>query len=452
MVSAIVPLKLKSRRLPNKNFLMLGEKPLCHHIFNTLLDTPIIDRVFCYTSQPSLINVLPKEVDLLPRPHRLDGDDIKANELFRYAVEQLEDEVIVICQAPGPYVTSKSITSGIEGVVNRKYDCAFSTKRIQTYCWMDGSPLNYDPANMTQTQDLRPVYAETSGFYVFRRTDYLFSNSRINGTPLVIEVDEREAVDIDEPSDFAVAKLFADFDATDPDLFDQDPYLLNLTTRLDSRERITHVAFDLDGVIVDSINLMENAWNKATAEVGIECSFEYYKEFIGRPFVDILENLGIDDKYWGAIKKEYNKYSNDNIELVRLVPGITSTMLALKNLGVKISVVTSKPRNRARAVIERLLGSQLVDLLLSPEDVADSRGKPNPDQILLACINVGCDPSDTIYVGDMDVDRIAARRAGVHFVHAGWGYGGIDAVGEVWFNSVEDFSQFVIETLTLIRK
>ena len=33
------------------------------------------------------------------------------------------------------------------------------------------------------------------------------------------------------------------------------------------------------------------------------------------------------------------------------------------------------------------------------------------------------DPGDALYLGDMAVDQEAARRAGVRYVHAGWGYG-----------------------------
>ncbi len=43
-VSAFVPLKLNSRRLPNKNFLRLGDYPLAYHIFETLSKVDGIDQ------------------------------------------------------------------------------------------------------------------------------------------------------------------------------------------------------------------------------------------------------------------------------------------------------------------------------------------------------------------------------------------------------------------------
>jgi phosphoglycolate phosphatase-like HAD superfamily hydrolase len=41
----------------------------------------------------------------------------------------------------------------------------------------------------------------------------------------------------------------------------------------------------------------------------------------------------------------------------------------------------------------------------------------------LAVLDLGLDPEQATYVGDMEVDRVSARRAGVGYVHAAWGYG-----------------------------
>jgi phosphoglycolate phosphatase-like HAD superfamily hydrolase len=43
--------------------------------------------------------------------------------------------------------------------------------------------------------------------------------------------------------------------------------------------------------------------------------------------------------------------------------------------------------------------------------------------LLLALVDLGVDPGQGIYVGDTHIDQEAARRAGLDFIHAGWGYG-----------------------------
>jgi phosphoglycolate phosphatase-like HAD superfamily hydrolase len=66
------------------------------------------------------------------------------------------------------------------------------------------------------------------------------------------------------------------------------------------------------------------------------------------------------------------------------------------------------------------------------------RGKPAPDPILLALTDLGVDPADAVYVGDMPVDQEAAHRAGVPYVHAGWGYGCPGAPSAVVAESPKD--------------
>ena len=51
------------------------------------------------------------------------------------------------------------------------------------------------------------------------------------------------------------------------------------------------------------------------------------------------------------------------------------------------------------------------------------KGKPAPDHILYAMSELNMNASDTLYIGDMDVDYEAAKRAQVIYVHALWGYG-----------------------------
>ena len=53
---------------------------------------------------------------------------------------------------------------------------------------------------MAQTQDLEPVFAETSGFYIFRKEDYLQSNTRIK-REYPVEISELEGIDIDTEED-----------------------------------------------------------------------------------------------------------------------------------------------------------------------------------------------------------------------------------------------------------
>lgn len=59
--------------------------------------------------------------------------------------------------------------------------------------------------NIPRTQDLPPLYEETSGFYIYNRNVMTELHRRIGKKPCIVEVGEIESVDIDEAEDFMIA-------------------------------------------------------------------------------------------------------------------------------------------------------------------------------------------------------------------------------------------------------
>ncbi len=446
-IAALVPVKLNSRRLPNKNFLMLGNRPLSHYIFDTLLKIDCISSVYCYTSQRQILQLLPKGVKLLPRPSRLDQDHVSGNQLFDYAISKLDSyDILVLCHPTGPYISAGSILSGINSIINDNHDSALSVERHASYAWLNNSPLNYTPSQMKQTQDLEPVYTETSGFYIFTKESYKINKSRIGLNPCFIEVSQREAVDIDNPSDFVYAEHLLGFNEEAKSL-SFDKFFVDIVNGNGIHGKITHLSFDLDGVIIDSLNTMKSSWRDVQDCFELTIPFDSYKRHIGRPLHDILSIIGVSQDlihdvaaYYIDKTSHYAGLSTTNFEIVSLIEEMCSR-------GIKVSVVTSKPRSRADQIINNIFDGTRGLILVTPDDLPSKRGKPCPDPLLLACCMLGCDPSETIYIGDMEVDKIAAQRAGIHFVHASWGYEDLPELDQVWFSSPKDLCSYLKEVV-----
>ena len=98
----------------------------------------------------------------------------------------------------------------IDAVQSGKYDSAFCAVKIQDFLWENEKPLNFDAANVPRSQDLNPIYRETSGVYVFTREVFEKYHRRIGMNPFVKEVSFKEAVDINNPEDFELAKALLD--------------------------------------------------------------------------------------------------------------------------------------------------------------------------------------------------------------------------------------------------
>lgn len=204
-IVAVVPIKLNNERLPNKNIKAFDNgNPLCYYIFQTLLSISEIDAVYVYCSNPDIKKYIPEGVEFLQRCTSLDRNETKMNEVLSAFAQDVKADVYVMTHATSPFIGSESIKKGLEKVVSQEYDSAFAVKKIQTFLWENNCPLNYDLNNIPRTQDLAPIYEETSGFYIYTK-NVIDRNRRIGDKPFLVEVNQIESIDIDEQQDFDIA-------------------------------------------------------------------------------------------------------------------------------------------------------------------------------------------------------------------------------------------------------
>lgn len=203
-IVAFVPIKFHSERLTGKNFLPLKGKPLCRHIFKTLLKSKIIDETFVYCSNKKIREYIPEEVIFKKRSEILDKDETKGIKIYQSFVNEIDADWYVLAHATSPFLKTDSVDNALRKVLQEGYDSALSVKRVQTFCWYKGKPLNYNLDDVVRTQDIEPIYIETSGFYIFTKK-LIKRNRRIGNKPWMQEVNTVESIDIDEEEDYIFA-------------------------------------------------------------------------------------------------------------------------------------------------------------------------------------------------------------------------------------------------------
>lgn len=209
-ITAIMPMKLNNERLPGKNTKMLGDKPLLQYALDSLKKTKMLDNIYVYCSDESIVPLLPEGVTFARRPDYLDLPASNFNQIFDCFMESHDADIYVYAHATAPFVTVETMGQCIEAVRSGAYDSAFCAVKIQDYLWQDGEPLNFDPTNVPRSQDLKPIYRETSGVYVFTKEAYQAYHRRVGKKPFVKEVSFKEAVDINNPEDFDLAMALLD--------------------------------------------------------------------------------------------------------------------------------------------------------------------------------------------------------------------------------------------------
>jgi len=214
-IVAFVPIKLNSERIPGKNLKLLGGKPLYQYILDALLRVKGIEEVYVFCSDDSIAHDLPPNVKFLKRDESLDSNETLGQEIYSSFIEKVEAEYYVLAHTTSPFINSSNIDLSIDKVVSGEFDSAFSVHKVMNFAWYDDKPINYSLDNIPRTQDLKPLYIETSGFFIFKSSVWSKYRQRIGLKPFKCVVNYIEAIDIDEPDDFLLAELVCKSKYTD---------------------------------------------------------------------------------------------------------------------------------------------------------------------------------------------------------------------------------------------
>lgn len=206
-IVAVMPIKLQNERCPGKNTRLLGDKPLLNYQLSNLLQIDEIDEVYVYCSDESIIPLLPPTVKFLKRPTELDLPTSNFTQIFNTFIKQVQADIYVFDHATAPFVKINTIKKCVSAVLSGGYDSAFCATKIQDFLWQDGVPLNFDPTDLPRSQDIKPIYRETSGVYVFTKDVFKNFQRRIGIKPYIHETTFKESIDINNPEDFQLAEI-----------------------------------------------------------------------------------------------------------------------------------------------------------------------------------------------------------------------------------------------------
>lgn len=213
-VTALVPMKGHSERIPNKNLREFHGRPLCLWILDTLAAAPEVTEVVVNTDSAEIARTVQAEheVTLHERPEEIRGDFVSMNRVIEDDLSRLSGrDLFLQTHCTNPLLTPETVSRAVAELRERREageaDSLFSVTRHQARFYDDGGEaLNHDPDELIRTQDLPPLYEENSCIYLFTRDSFRATSQRIGASPSLFEIPRLEAVDIDEPVDFLLAE------------------------------------------------------------------------------------------------------------------------------------------------------------------------------------------------------------------------------------------------------
>ncbi len=179
--------------------------------------------------------------------------------------------------------------------------------------------------------------------------------------------------------------------------------------------------FDLDGTLIDSIQLILDSFRHTLAAHGLPPrSDDQWLAGVGTPLTAQFAEWRDDAGTMEALIETYREYNLANHDrMVRGYPGVAEAVRAIRRTGRSTGLVTSKNRRGALRGL-RLVGLEdAMDVLVCADDVVNP--KPHPEPVEKAVRFLGADPTTTVYVGDSIHDLHSGRGAGVWTAAVLWG-------------------------------
>lgn len=173
------------------------------------------------------------------------------------------------------------------------------------------------------------------------------------------------------------------------------------------------IAFDLDGVLIDSCDWHKDALNLALQENGFPPigPIEHKNVYNGLPTKTKLEILGIPVEKREQIEKDKQKHTEAMItRYCHHDEALVKMMWLLKQDGYKLTCVTNAITRTANLILRKLGVFPLLDTVVANE--FGGSPKPSGDPYEYACKKLGCQASEVLVVEDSPKGVEAARRAG----------------------------------------
>ena len=185
-------------------------------------------------------------------------------------------------------------------------------------------------------------------------------------------------------------------------------------------ERPIAVLFDLDGTLVDSIELLVASMEYSFEGRTLRPLVSEWLALIGTPLDTMLARWAVDADDVHVLRARYREHQlAKHDEMIKLYPGMVETVRALHAAGHPLAVVTSKLEVGARRALKFAQIEDCFDVVVGIDQT--TKHKPEPEPVWYALERIGASRDRAIFVGDSTHDMEAGRAAGVKTVAVLWG-------------------------------
>jgi len=183
--------------------------------------------------------------------------------------------------------------------------------------------------------------------------------------------------------------------------------------------KVGALLFDLDGTIVDNMQIHLQTWVKYFGSLGVHTNHkDINKSVAGKSTEEVLRYFLGPDLTQQQIVDHYNQketlYKELYYPVLQEIPGVTDLLKQAQSMGVPAAIASNAGIDNIDFVLDNLQIREFFKAVVSIKDV--EKGKPDPDVFLLAAKRLGVDPGECLAFEDSLFGLEAAFRAGMKAV------------------------------------
>jgi CMP-N-acetylneuraminic acid synthetase len=219
-ITAFLPCRAGSQRVPQKNTRPFGgvEDGLLGLKIDQLVACPSIKTLVVSSNDTKVLGIAEQRAQSNPkikldhRPEHLCTSQTSTDDVVAYVPTIIPDKHVLWTHVTSPFVGAneyeKMFRAYFDALENGSGDSLMSVTTLRTYVWTKTGPVNYDRAveKWPATQSLPPMYAVNSAAFIIHGPLMRELSDRIGRTPVLFEMDEVTAFDIDWEEQFRVSE------------------------------------------------------------------------------------------------------------------------------------------------------------------------------------------------------------------------------------------------------
>ena len=187
----------------------------------------------------------------------------------------------------------------------------------------------------------------------------------------------------------------------------------------------TTYIFDLDGTLLSTLGDLAASCNYALRSNNMpERTLDEVRQFVGNGVKKLMERAIPDGLANPGFEKTYadfrRHYMEHNLDTTCPYDGVMELLEELHRRGKKVAVVSNKFYAATQELCRHFFGERLVPVAIGERE--DIRKKPAPDTVVEALRQLGSTASESVYIGDSDVDIDTARNSGMPCISVLWGF------------------------------